>query len=59
MTCAVAFTRTPSKSETEKIDNIVVNFFENGTEPVSLGRFDPKLFWELASEDRGAQNHQV
>jgi hypothetical protein len=54
MTCAMAFTLTPSNDEKDKIDDILRGCFESGTEPVSPDKFDPRLFWQFVSEDRGA-----
>jgi len=53
MTCAVAFTSTPSRDEAKVIDDLIANLFEHGREPVSSARFAPDALWQFASGDLG------
>lgn len=53
MTCAVAFTATPTNAEKEKIIEFVSHCFEHGSEPVSAACFSPTPFGQLASDDLG------
>jgi hypothetical protein len=56
MTCAVAFTAKPTSLETQKIGDFISSCFERGTEPVSMKRYRPELFWKLASDDVGLRS---
>jgi hypothetical protein len=53
MTCAVAFTATPTSQEAMEIEDMIANMYARGSEPVSTGRYAPETLWQRSSIDLG------
>ena len=44
-TCAIAYRSSLGDDERADVDGMIEGCFEHGTEPMSLERFDPRVFW--------------
>lgn len=47
-TCAIAYRRDLSPSQTADVNGMISGCYEHGTEPMSPERFDARRFWQFA-----------